>query len=87
MKARHGKLKIVSKGLRKFDEVKEVHEVYGSYDIIAKIVVEDEMALKSFMQNKLLILEGVKDTQSMIALPDDEEVFDIDEDDEDDIEE
>ncbi len=70
IKTMHGKLKIVSSKLRTFEEVEKIHEVYGRYDIIAKIVVEDRTEMKKFIQNKLLILEGISSTESLIVFDD-----------------
>ncbi len=67
IKCSHGKLKIVSASLKKFDEVDEVHEVYGRFDIVAKVICSDRAELKSFMQNKLQILEGVSSTETLIV--------------------
>ncbi len=64
---RHGKLKIVSNALKKYEEIEDLHEVYGSYDIVAKIVCEDRAELKSFIQNKLQITEGIKHTETLLA--------------------
>lgn len=63
----HGKLKLVSNTLKKYDEVDELHEVYGNYDIVTKVVCDDRSQLKSFIQNKLQITEGIRRTQTLIA--------------------
>ncbi len=62
-----GKLKIVSSSLKKFPEVTECHEVFGRFDIIAKIEVDDYESLKRFMQNKMLIIEGIRNTETMVV--------------------
>ncbi|MFC2135961.1 Lrp/AsnC family transcriptional regulator [Bacteroidota bacterium] len=62
-----GKLKLVSSKLQSYEEVDEIHEIYGRYDIIIKIVVEDRNELKKFMQNKLLILEGISSSESLVV--------------------
>jgi len=66
----HGKLKLVSSKLKTFSEIKEIYEVYGRYDIIAKIVVETREELNKFIQNKLLILEGISGTETLIVIGD-----------------
>lgn len=63
----HGKLKIASAALKKFDEVTELHEVFGRFDIIAKVVCEDKTDLKAFIQNKLQIAEGIRATETLIV--------------------
>ncbi len=72
---RQGKLRIVSSKLREFEEVKEVHEVYGRVDIIAEVETKTNAELKAFIQNKIQITEGIKDTEVLLVndLEEDEE--------------
>lgn len=63
----HGKLKLVSSMLQTYEEIEEIHEVYGRYDIIAKIVVSDREELNKFIQNKILILEGIAGTETLVV--------------------
>ncbi|MBU0666268.1 MAG: Lrp/AsnC ligand binding domain-containing protein [Nanoarchaeota archaeon] len=67
IRAKHGKLKIVSSKLKEYPEIEEIHEVYGRFDIIAKIFVEDEISLKQFIQNKIFIVEGIHDTETLLV--------------------
>lgn len=67
IQCRHGKLKIASNALKRFEEIEELHEVYGNYDIIAKVVCTDRLELKSFIQNRLQITEGIKHTETLLA--------------------
>ena len=64
---RHGKLKIASSGLQKLEEVEEIHEIYGRFDIIAKVVCNDKQELRGFIQNKIQILEGIKSSEILLA--------------------
>ena len=64
---RQGKLKLVSTALRKFDQIKELHEVYGRFDILAKLEVEDYTKLKEFIQNKIQIVEGIGKTETLLV--------------------
>jgi DNA-binding Lrp family transcriptional regulator len=64
---RQGKLKIASNALKKYEEVDELHEVYGRFDIIVKIIAKDKAELKSFIQNKLQITEGIKSSETLIV--------------------
>ncbi len=68
IKVSHGKLKVVSSKLRSYEEIIEVHEIYGRYDIIAKVVLENEGEMRKFMQNKLLITEGMIGTETLVVL-------------------
>ena len=63
----HGKLKIASTALKKYEEIEDLHEVYGRYDIIAKVICENKAELKSFIQNKLQITEGIRDSETVLA--------------------
>ncbi|MBN1275187.1 Lrp/AsnC ligand binding domain-containing protein [Candidatus Woesearchaeota archaeon] len=67
VQARHGKLKIASAALRKYEEIEELHEIYGRYDIILKVVCADRSEMKSFMQNKLHITEGIRATETLVV--------------------
>ena len=78
IKTVHGKLKIVSSKLKSYEEIEELHEIYGRYDIIAKIVVDTREDIKKFVQNKLLILEGISATESLVVF-DEEDKQDFEE--------
>ncbi|MBD3209103.1 Lrp/AsnC ligand binding domain-containing protein [Candidatus Woesearchaeota archaeon] len=67
IECRHGKLKITSAALNKYEEIEELHEIYGRYDLIAKMVCTDRAELKGFIQNKLQITEGIKTTETLIV--------------------
>lgn len=67
IKTRHGKLKVVSSQLKGYEEVEEIHETFGRYDIIAKVTVEDENEMKQFIQNKFLITEGIDSSETLIV--------------------
>lgn len=64
---RQGKFKIVSNALKKYEEIEELHEVYGRFDIIAKVTCHNQEELQSFIQNKLQITEGVRTTETLLA--------------------
>jgi len=42
IRAEHGKEGIVKAAMSKFSEIIEIHEVFGRYDIIAKVETEDQ---------------------------------------------
>ena len=52
----------------KFQEVQELAEVYGRYDILAKVVVENDDELQSFYQNKLSVISGIVKTETLVAM-------------------
>jgi DNA-binding Lrp family transcriptional regulator len=67
LKAKVGKLKLVYAGLEELDEVAEFHEVYGRFDIIALVEVEDMDKLRAFIQNKIMILEGLSSCETLVV--------------------
>ena len=64
---RQGKLKIASSKLKEFEEVKEVHEIYGRFDLVVEVETENRTELKAFIQNKLQITEGIKSTETLLV--------------------
>ncbi len=67
MKSKMGKLKLVSAALEKLEEIIEFHEVYGRYDIIALVEVEDLAELKKFIQNEIMIISGLSYCETFIV--------------------
>ena len=63
-----GMLEKVREGLLAMDKVKEVHAVYGIYDLIVKIDFENMDELKNQVLNSNIILEGVKNSMTMICV-------------------
>ena len=57
--AKHGKNMIVAGALEKLDKVVEVHEVYGRYDIVVKLEADSLAKMRKFIQNKIMIIEGI----------------------------
>ena len=58
----------VIKGLEEIPNVKEVHSVYGVYDIIARAEAETMKELKELIGTKIRGLEKVRSTLTMIVL-------------------
>ncbi len=54
--------------LNKLDEVKMTDVVYGEYDVIAKIEVEDMSALQKFLIEKIRKIDEIERTSTMIAI-------------------
>lgn len=63
----HGKISNVAEQLLKFDEVKELHELYGEFDIIAKIEATDMASLKDFIEKRIRPIKEIRETQTLIA--------------------
>ncbi|MBI4020650.1 MAG: Lrp/AsnC family transcriptional regulator [Candidatus Aenigmarchaeota archaeon] len=58
----------LAKAIGRMPEVEEVHIVTGGTDIIIKIRVKDMDELNTFVITRLRNLEGVENTQTIIAL-------------------
>lgn len=71
---KQGKLRITSSKLKEFDEVKEIHEVYGRFDIVAEVETKNRTELKAFIQNKVQITEGIRNTEILVVSDIEEEV-------------
>ena len=71
LRAEHGKIGIVKNALTKYEEMKEIHEVFGRYDIIAKVETQNSKDFKRFIQNKIRIMEGIKSIEPVFAADDD----------------
>jgi len=63
-----GKEREVVEKLKAMDKVEEAHVVYGEYDVIAKIVVEELKQLDSFITEKVRVIKEVQMTSTMIAI-------------------
>ncbi len=64
---KHGKIKLVSAMLKKMEEIKEIAEVYGRYDIIVKVQTGSDEDFKRFMQNKIRLVEDIEKTETLIV--------------------
>lgn len=62
-----GKKKIVAKQLLRFEEIEFVEEVYGHYDIIIKITVEDAITLEEFIQNYIRTIEDIDKADTLVV--------------------
>ena len=58
----------VTNKLSKVPEIVELHPLFGEYDIIAKIEAEDFETLGSVVVNKIRIIKGVIDTETLTGI-------------------
>lgn len=49
-------------------EVVETHALYGEFDLIAMVQAPDQESLTRLLVHDLRLIEGVKETQTMIAV-------------------
>jgi DNA-binding Lrp family transcriptional regulator len=57
----------VMKELKRINEVKQAHKLYGVYDIIARIEAENMEDLKNIISSKLRRLLDIRSTITMIT--------------------
>lgn len=63
-----GKEKSILDALKTMNEVEEAYIVYGEYDIVVKVNVEQLKDLDPFLTEKIRNIDGVQMTSTMIAL-------------------
>mgnify|MGYP000281806208 CR=1 FL=1 len=54
--------------LNNHDSVKEVHALYGEYDLVVRVSSNDSSKLSTMLMNDFRQIDGVKDTQTLIAV-------------------
>ncbi|MEA1993226.1 MAG: Lrp/AsnC ligand binding domain-containing protein [Euryarchaeota archaeon] len=63
-----GKEKDVQKKLKGFEEVKEAYVVYGEYDLVVKLELDDLKKLDAFITDRIRGIDDIEMTSTMIAL-------------------
>src|SRR5438094_8036536 len=58
----------VTQSLVKLPEVTDVYEVTGEYDIVCMLKVENILAFRTVLKDKVLKITGVKSTLSSVVL-------------------
>jgi DNA-binding Lrp family transcriptional regulator len=54
--------------LSKLHEVREVHPLFGEYDLIAKIEAEDYESIGEIIIHKIKTIEGIVDTTTLTGI-------------------
>ena len=67
MKAERHKINAIAEELVDMEEISEVYSVSGSYDLVAIVRVRNNDGLAHLVTNKMINVEGILDTQSMLA--------------------
>ncbi len=62
-----GKESQVMKALINIENVTEVNAVYGAYDIVLKLEVDDLDGLKTIVSDKIRRIEGIRSSITLIA--------------------
>ncbi len=61
-------LENVTQALVKLPEVTDVYEVTGEYDVVCMLKVENILAFRNILKDKVLKISGVKSTVSSVVL-------------------
>lgn len=67
MKIERGRINEVAEVLADMTGVSEVYSVGGRYDLVAIIRVQDNEALAELVTNRMLLVEGIVDSETLIA--------------------
>ena len=59
---------LVLSKLNKMDEITEVHYTTGSYSLFIKAVLRSTLGLKTFLVEKLQLIEEIQSTETLISL-------------------
>ena len=54
--------------LTSHDAVKEVHALYGEFDLLAHVSSETAKTLTTLLMKDFRTIEGIRDTQTLIAV-------------------
>ena len=54
--------------LSNHESVVEVHALYGEYDLLVRLSAENSASLSGMLMRDFRQIDGVKDTQTMIAV-------------------
>ncbi len=49
------------------DEIKEVNQVWGAYDVVVKVVGPTSDVVREIITGKIRMIEGIKTTTSLIV--------------------
>jgi len=63
-----GKEESITKELRNLNEIREVHLIYGVYDLIAKVEAEDTEKLKEMIAFKIRRLKDIRSTLTLTVV-------------------
>jgi len=63
----HGRINEVGEKLAEIDGISEVFSVAGRYDLVAILRVPDNEALAELVTEKMLHVEGITDSETLIA--------------------
>lgn len=59
--------RVVGDKLLELDNVKNVHLIYGEFDIIARIEIESIVNLQNFIMDSIRSIKGIERTDTLIT--------------------
>ncbi len=62
-----GKINEVAGALADMEGISEVYSVAGRYDLVAILRIPDNEALAELVTNKMLLVDGISDSETLIA--------------------
>jgi DNA-binding Lrp family transcriptional regulator len=62
-----GKINEVAGVLAEMEGISEVYSVAGQYDLVAVLRIPDNEALAELVTNKMLLVDGINDSETLIA--------------------
>lgn len=65
--AKFGKGRLVAGQLVKYPQIKAVHEVFGRFDIIIKVVGKNIGEIEKFIQNKIRTMENIEKAETLVV--------------------
>ena len=65
-----GRTKAVVRALMEVPEVRELHEVFGPYDVVLKVETGSLDAFTTLLAAKIRNIPGIESTTSLVTLPD-----------------
>jgi len=60
-------IKKVSGKLLKYKEIENIHELYGQYDIILKLVTDNRIKAEEFIEDKVRHIKGIQGTETLVV--------------------
>jgi len=68
LKLKSGKEQEVYRALMKFSEIQGLRQVFGDYDILARVETGDFKTLRDIVINKIRSVDGIIATTTLIAI-------------------
>ena len=67
LQTKFGKKKLVAGRLAKFEEISLIDEVYGRYDLVIRVDVEDTRSMEEFLQNNINTIEDIQKAENLVV--------------------